>query len=147
MKAAESMPPTQPSVDATASVSLTIEGVTDPTVLRYFETLNTGDFEATAAVFATDGAMRPPFESEIVGPDAIAAYLQKEAQGMKLEPRQGIAQKLDNEQIQVQVTGKVQTSWCGVNVSWLFVLNQEHEILSATVKLLASPQELLNMRR
>jgi len=50
-----------------------------------------------------------PFESGIVGPDAIAAYLQQEAQGMKLEPRQGIAQSLDNKQIQAQVTGKVQT--------------------------------------
>lgn len=66
---------------------------------------------------------------------------------MKLEPRQGIAQTLDNEQIQVQVTGKVQTSWCGVNVSWLFVLNQRREIVAATVKLLASPQELVNLRR
>lgn len=147
MKAAESMPPTQPPVDATATVRLTIEGVTEPTVLRYFENLNAGDFEATSDLFAVDGAMHPPFESAIVGPDAIAAYLQQEAQGMKLEPRQGIAQTLDNEQIQVQVSGKVQTSWCGVNVSWLFVLNQKHEILSATVKLLASPQELLNLRR
>lgn len=147
MKAAESMPPTQPSVDATATVTLTIEGVTEPTVLRYFETLNAGDFNATSALFAADGAMHPPFESAIVGSDAIRAYLQQEAQGMKLEPRQGIAQTLDNEQIHVQVSGKVQTSWCGVNVSWLFILSQEHEILSATVKLLASPQELINLRR
>jgi hypothetical protein len=147
MEEAESMPPTQPSVDAGAAVSLTIEGITEPTVLHYFETLNTGDFEATAALFAADGIMRPPFESGIVGPDAIAAYLQQEAQGMKLEPRQGIAQSLDNEQIQAQVTGKVQTSWCGVNVSWLFVLNQQREITAATIKLLASPQELVNLRR
>ncbi len=91
--------------------------------------------------------MRPPFESGITGPIAIVAYLQQEAQGMKLEPRQGITQTLDNEQIQVQVTGIVQTSWCGVNVSWLFVLNQQREIVAATVKLLASPQELVNLRR
>jgi len=64
---------------------------------------------------------------------------------MKLEP-QGIAQSLDNKQIQAQVTGKVQTS-CGVNVSWLFVLNQQREITAATIKLLASPQELVNLRR
>jgi hypothetical protein len=127
--------------------SLTIEGITEPTVLRYFETLNAGDFETTAALFALDGALHAPFESAIVGPEKIATYLQQEAQGMKLEPRQGIAQTLDNEQLQVQVTGKVQTSWCGVNVSWLFVLSQEREILAATVKLLASPQELLNLRR
>ena len=147
MESAESMPPTQPSVDAPATVPLTIEGITEPTVIRYFETLNAGDFEATATLFAADGAMHPPFESGIVGPDAISAYLQQEAQGMKLQPRQGIAQTLDNEQIQIQVSGKVQTSWCGVNVSWLFILSQERKIISATVKLLASPQELLNLRR
>ena len=39
MNSGESMPPTEPSVNAT------IEGITDPTILRYFETLNAGDFE------------------------------------------------------------------------------------------------------
>lgn len=141
METAESLPPTQSSVDTT------IEGITEPTVLRYFETMNAGDWEATAALFAADGVLKAPFESPFVGRDAIAAYLQQEAQGMKLEPSQGIAQTLDNEQIEVQVSGKVQTSWCGVNVSWLFVLNQQQEIAAATVKLLASPQELLNMQK
>ena len=147
MKAAEDTPPTQPFDDAIEIIHLTIEGITEPTVLRYFETLNAGDFENTAALFAADGAIHPPFESGIVGPEAIAAYLQQEAQGMKLEPRQGIVQTLDNEQTQVEVAGKVQTSWCGVNVSWLFILNQNNEIFFAKVKLLASPQELLDMRR
>lgn len=130
-----------------STTSLTIEGITEPTVLRYFETLNAGEFEATAALFAADGAMHPPFESAVVGPQNIVAYLQQEAPGMKLEPRQGIAQTLENEQIQVQVSGKVQTSWCGVNVSWIFILSQEREIIAATIKLLASPQELLSLQR
>lgn len=143
MNAAESTPPTQPS----ASEQLTIEGITEPTIVSYFETLNAGDFEATSALFAADGAMHPPFESAIVGPAAIAAFLQQEAQGMKLEPREGIAQTLENEQTQVQVAGKVQTPLFGVNVSWLFILNQQREITTAKIKLLASPQELLNIRR
>ncbi len=143
MNAAESTPPTQPS----ASEQLTIEGITQPTIVSYFETLNAGDFEATSALFAADGAMHPPFESAIVGPAAIAAFLQQEAQGMKLEPREGIAQTLENEQTQVQVAGKVQTPLFGVNVSWLFILNQQREITTAKIKLLASPQELLNIRR
>nr|WP_250122588.1 nuclear transport factor 2 family protein [Chroococcidiopsis sp. CCMEE 29] len=143
MNAAESTPPTQPS----ASEQLTIEGITQPTIVSYFETLNAGDFEATSALFAADGAMHPPFESAIVGPAAIAAFLQQEAQGMKLEPREGIAQAIENEQTQVQVAGKVQTSLFGVNVSWLFTLNQQREITIAKIKLLASPQELLNIRR
>ena len=141
------LPSTSESVAATTSMDLTIEGMTEPTVLRYFETLNAGDLEATANLFAADGAMHPPFESAMVGPNAIAAYLKQEAQGMKLEPKQAVTKILDNEQIQVQVTGKVQTSWCGVNVSWLFVLGHEHKILAATVKLLASPQELLSMKK
>lgn len=130
-----------------AAKFMPIEGITEPTILRYFETMNSGDFQATSDLFAADGSLKAPFESAIVGPDAIAAYLQKEAQGMKLEPSQGIVQPLDNKQIQVQVSGKVQTSWCGVNASWLFVLNQQQEIAAATVKLLASPQELLSMQK
>lgn len=145
MQASESMPPTQPSVDTTTAV-VKIEGITEPTVLCYFETLNASNFEATAALFAADGVMHPPFETAVVGPAAIKAYLQQEALGMRLEPSQGIVQTLDNEKIQVQVSGKVQTSWCGVNVSWLFVLNQQRQITAATVKLLASPQELVNLR-
>jgi hypothetical protein len=147
MEAAESVPPTQPLIDSTTSENLKIEGITESVILRYFETTNAGEFDATAGLFGVDGWLKAPFESPLVGREAIAAYLHQEAQGMKLEPTQGIAETLENEQIQVQVSGKVQTSWCGVNVSWLFVLNQEREIAAATIKLLASPQELLNMQK
>ena len=131
---------------ATPVSEFKIEGVIAPTVIRYFETLNAGEFEATAALFAGDGVLYAPFESGIVGPKAIATYLQQEAQGMKLHPRQGLTQTLDEGSLQVQVAGRVQTSWCGVNVSWLFILNQ-HQIAAVTIKLLASPQELLSLQR
>lgn len=128
--------------------NLVIKGVTQLNILRYFETLNAGDFKNTAALFAVDGVMYPPFESGIIGPESILAYLNQEAQGMKLEPREGVCQILDNEQvIQIQVTGKVQTSLFGVNVGWIFLLNQQHEIISVTVKLLASAQDLLKLQR
>ena len=146
MKASESMPSPVSSIDDSAG-AITIEGITEPTILRYFETLNAGDFEAGAALFAPDGVMYPPFESGITGSAAIANYLQQEAQGMNLEPREGIINPVENDCLEVQVAGKVQTSLFGVNVSWLFVLNQQREILTAKIKLLASPQELLNMRR
>lgn len=133
--------------DAPSTSDLTIEGLTESSVLRYFETLNAGDFQATAALFAETGTLKPPFEDPLVGPEAIAAYLKSEAQGMKLEPRQSIAEAIAEDQTQIQVSGKVQTSWCGVNVSWVFILNSDKEILAATIKLLASPQELLNLRR
>lgn len=140
MAAAEFIPTT---VDET----LQIEGITEPTILRYFLSLNTGKFEETAALFAEDGVMHPPFESGFVGRDAITCYLQQEAQDVKAYPREGVTETLNEEQIQFQVTGKAQTSWCGVNVLWTFILNQQKEILYTRIKLLASPQELLNLRR
>jgi len=142
MTAAESTPPAYTHVEP----NLKIEGITEPTILRYFETLNSGDFLATTALFAPEGMLKAPFESPLIGQDAIASYLQAEAQGMILQPTQGIIQPGDNEQLTVQVAGKVQTSWCGVNVSWLFVLNNQRQIIAATVKLLGSPQELLSIR-
>ncbi|MCL1474729.1 ketosteroid isomerase family protein [Argonema antarcticum] len=128
-------------------LSLTIEGVTEPVILGYFERLNAGDFEGTGALFAAEGAMLPPFESAVVGPDAIAAYLQQEAQGMQFYPREGIEQTLQDGYIQFQVSGKVQTPVFGVNVSWVLVLNPQRQIFSVTIKLLASAQELLKLRR
>lgn len=142
------------TLDSTASnlqladvPSLSIEGVIEPTIFRYFETLNASDFEGTGALFAADGAMLPPFESPVVGKEAIAAYLQAEAKGMQLFPREGICEKLEDGYLQFQIAGKVQTPFFSVNVSWIFVLNPQSEIFSATIKLLASPQELLNLRR
>ncbi|MFQ4146688.1 nuclear transport factor 2 family protein [Chlorogloeopsis sp. ULAP02] len=128
----------------------TIEGINEPTVLQYFQSLNAGEFDATAALFAEDGTMHPPFESGIIGQDVIATYLKQEAQDIKAYPRQGIVETLENGengQIQIQVTGKAQTSWCGVNVLWQFILNQQKQILYIKIKLLASPRELLNLRR
>ncbi len=130
-----------------SAVPLSIEGLSEPVILRYFESMNAGQYEVTVSLFALEGAMHPPFETAIVGREAIAAYLDQEAKGMQLQPRQGIAQPLDDETVEVTVTGKVQTSLFGVNVNWIFVLNRASEILSARIKLIASPQELLNLRR
>ncbi len=129
------------------TTNLTIEGINQSVVLRYFETMNARDYEATAALFAEMGVMHPPFEEAIQGSDAIASYLNAEAKGMQLFPTKGIAETLEDQQTQIQVTGKVQTPWFGVNVSWTFVLSPEEEILNARIKLLASPQELLSLRR
>jgi hypothetical protein len=133
--------------DLDAVTELQIEGLDEPTVLSYFETLNAGNFEATADLFALDGIMHPPFESDISGRDAIISYLNQEAKGIIAYPRQGIVEALEDGQSQVQVSGKAETSWCGVNVSWIFILNSDKQIVYTRVKLLASPQELLNLRR
>jgi hypothetical protein len=124
-----------------------LDGITEPTILRYFATLNAGEFDTTADLFADDGVMYPPFESPIVGREAIAIYLQQEAENVKAFPVQGIVQTLPNDQVQFQVTGKAQTSWCSVNVTWVFILNLQQQIIATKIKLLASPQELLSLRR
>ncbi len=121
-------------------------GIPEPAVLGYFETFNSGDFEATASFFDAEGVLHAPFADPIVGQSAIATYLKTEALGMKLNPQQGLSQTLEDGNIQVQVNGLVQTAVFSVNVKWLFILNSQPAIVSATVKLLASPQELLNLR-
>lgn len=125
---------------------LQIEGITEPQVLQYFETLNAGNFQATAALFAEDGILEAPFEDSLHGKEAIAIYLTAEAQGMQLKPQEGVSQTLENGQQKVQVFGKVKTPLFWVNVAWQFILNPNGEIAVVTVKLLASLQELFNFK-
>lgn len=117
------------------------------TVHQYFLTLNAGDFAATGALFSSEGWMKPPFDPPLIGPSAITAYLEQEAQNMSLEPRQALVDPQADGSTQIQVRGKVNTALFGVNVAWLFLLNRETEIDAVTIKLLASPKELLNLRR
>lgn len=124
-----------------------ITEVDDPVILRYFETLNTGDFEATAELFADDGVLLPPFEEPVVGPGAIAIYLTNEAKGFTLHPQQGTRHALESGDIEFQIVGKVQTPLFTVNVGWQFILNPQAKILLAKIKLLASMKELLNLQQ
>jgi homoserine dehydrogenase len=126
---------------------ITIEGISNGTVLQYFATMNAEDFPSTAALFAATGAMEPPFESPITGQDAIATYLQQEAQNLRLLPHEGIIELGEDEQQEIQVSGEVETPYFRVNVTWSFILNAEQEITYVRIKLLASPEELLKMRR
>lgn len=118
-----------------------------PTVHQYFSTLNAGDFEATVTLFSPEGWMKPPFDPPLVGSSAITTYLEQEAQNMSLEPREALVEAQADGSIQIQVRGKVHTALFGVNVAWLFLLNCETQIDAVTIKLLASPKELLNLRR
>ncbi|NET02648.1 MAG: nuclear transport factor 2 family protein [Sphaerospermopsis sp. SIO1G2] len=122
------------------------EKIEEPTLVRYFQTLNAGEFTATAQLFAQDGVMYPPLDPAIIGVEKITAYLQKEAQDLKAEPQQIVKENLADNHIEIQVTGKAHTSWCTVNVMWLFILNPQREILAAKIKLLASPQDLIALR-
>ncbi|MFW6358213.1 MAG: ketosteroid isomerase family protein [Chroococcales cyanobacterium] len=137
---------TKDMTNAITVTQLTIEGIQEPIVLRYFETLNSGNFEETSTLFAKDGALHAPFESPIVGQEAIASYLKSEAQAMTLHPQEGIIEELNDHNRQIKVTGYTETPWFSVNVAWQFILTPDQEIFYTRVKLLASPQELLKMR-
>ena len=133
-----------------APTTLTVEGITEPTVLKYFESMNADDFETAIGLFTTDGALQPPFQKPIVGHEGIAAYMRAEAQGLNIMPKQGISESLPDGSKQVKVTGVVQTPWFGVNVgmniSWRFLLNPEGKVFFVAIDMLASPAELLNLR-
>lgn len=136
------------STDPEVSESLAVETTSvEPTLLTYFAALSAGDFATVAALFAPEGQMYPPFEAPVVGPAAIAAYLEQEAIGMELQPQRSTTTTTEAGERQVEVRGKVKTSLFTVNVGWLFILNPQDQILLAKIKLLASPQELLNLRR
>lgn len=126
---------------------MTIEGITQSVILRYFETMNAGDYEATAALFTDNGVMQPPFEEPIEGKAAIATYLKAEAIDMQLLPKTGVVEPQESGDTQIQVKGKVKTPLFSVNVGWIFILTPEQTISFVRIKLLASPQELLSFRR
>ena len=127
--------------------SVVIEGITEPAIVNYFATINREDFAATANLFSDSGVLNAPFEKPIVGQKAIASYLAKEARGMKLLPKQGISTIVAEDCQEIKVTGKVKTPLFGVNVAWHFDLDRNDKITSATIKLLASPQELLGLKQ
>ena len=129
--------------EASSEHSIAIEGIEESAIANYFATINQEEFSQTAALFAEDGAILAPFTEPIVGRENITAYLAKEATGMKLLPQQGI---LETEEERYKVLGKVRTSLFSVNVAWYFTLNSDDRLTSARIKLLASPQELLNLQ-
>jgi hypothetical protein len=137
---------TQAEVNPSISVAEGADSVTHPTIQRYFTTFNQADFSTTASLFASNGQLCPPFDSPIEGRDAIAVYLQKEAQGLTALPETSEQQILPSGDTSVQVTGQVQTALFKVNVSWQFCLNSQSEILTAKIKLLATLRELLHLK-
>lgn len=136
--------------DAPAPTAIKIDGINEPAVSSYVTAMNADDFKSAVELFTTDGALQPPFQKPIVGREAIAKYMREEAQGLNMMPQQGISEKTPDGSKQVKVTGVVQTPWFGVNVgmniSWRFLINRENKIFFVAIDMLASPQELLNLR-
>jgi hypothetical protein len=127
-------------------INFEIEAIFEETIALYFTSLNAQNFLITASLFAEDGVMYPPFEEAIIGKEAIANYLEKEAKGMKFFPGDRVEQIQVTENFEYQVLGKVETPLFGVNVGWTFVLNTNAKIVSVKIKLLAKLEELLKLK-
>ncbi len=143
--------PVEPPKDMSQRSKVTIEGVTNPTVLSYMNNLNANDFDALIELFADDGALQPPFQRPIVGKEAILRFLRAECQNLKLLPERGVSEPAEDGYTQIKVTGKVQTPWLGasigMNIAWRFLLNPDNKIFFVAIDLLASPKELTNLAR
>ncbi|NJL85365.1 MAG: SnoaL-like domain-containing protein [Leptolyngbyaceae cyanobacterium SM1_1_3] len=143
--------PVEPPTSIAQRTQVTIEGISNPTVLSYMNYLNANDFEALIELFTPDGALQPPFQRPIVGKEAILRFFREECQNLKLIPERGVSEPAEDEYSQIKVTGKVQTPWfsanVGMNIAWRFLLNSENQIFFVAIDLLASPKELLNLAR
>lgn len=143
--------PVAPPKDMAQRLQVTIEGVSNPTVLNYMNNLNANDFDTLIELFTPDGALQPPFQKPIIGKDAVLRFFREECQNLKLIPERGVAEPAQDGFTQIKVTGKVQTPWfggnVGMNVAWRFLLNPENKIFFVAIDLLASPKELLNLAR
>ena len=137
--------------DVAQRTLVTIEGVTNQTIINYMNNLNANDFEALIELFVADGALQPPFQRPIVGKEAILRFFNEECQNLRLIPERGVLEPADEGYTQIKVTGKVQTPWfggnVGMNVAWRFLLNPDNKIFFVAIDLLASPKELLNFAR
>jgi hypothetical protein len=138
-------------VAAGSRTEVSIEGITNPTVLNYMNNMNANDFDALIELFTDDGALQPPFQRPIVGREAVFRFFREDCQNLKLLPERGVSEPAENGYTQIKVTGKVQTPWfgagVGMNMAWRFLLSPEDKIFFVAIDLLASPKELLNLAR
>ncbi|TVR10711.1 MAG: nuclear transport factor 2 family protein [Phormidium sp. GEM2.Bin31] len=118
-----------------------------PVVIEYFQFLNAGDCQQTAQRFAAYGELHPPFQGAIVGVEAIQAYLEAEAQGLTCFPEQATVQTAGDGCQLVQVRGHVKTPYFSVPVTWTFNLNAQAQIERVEIRLLASPEQLLELQQ
>ncbi len=143
--------PVVPPQDVDKRSQVSIEGVTNQTVLAYMNNLNANDFNALIELFTDDGALQPPFQRPIVGKANVLRFFQEDCQNLKLIPERGVTEPAADGFTQIKVTGKVQTPWfgagVGMNIAWRFLVNPEDKIFFVAIDLLASPKELLNLVR
>ena len=137
------------------AVELSSLGISSPEVSSEGCSEARATISATAQLFAVDGQLLPPFESAIVGREAITAYLNTEANGLKAYPQTLKTEVLSAHEtglqvIGLQVIGQVQTALFTINVSWQFVVTptaEAAEIVRLKIKLLAPLKDLLHLKR
>jgi hypothetical protein len=143
--------PVVPPTEVANRTKVSIEGVTDPTILSYMDLLNANDFDQLIELFLPDGALQPPFQRPIVGKEAVLRFFKEDCQNLKLLPEKGVSEPSEGGFTQTKVTGKVQTPWfgagVGMNVAWRFLIDPDGKIYFVAIDLLASPTELLNFSR
>jgi hypothetical protein len=143
--------PVVPPTEVANRTKVSIEGVTDPTILSYMDLLNANDFDQLIELFLPDGALQPPFQRPIVGKEAVLRFFKEDCQNLKLLPEKGVSEPSEGGFTQTKVTGKVQTPWfgagVGMNVAWRFLIDPDGKIYFVAIDLLASPSELLNFSR
>ena len=140
--------PVVPPEEISQRTKVSIEGISNPTILSYMNNLNANDFEALIELFVPDGALQPPFQKPIVGKDAIMRFFREDCQRLKVAPEKGVSEPAEDDYTQIKVTGTVQSPWfgaqVGMNIAWRFLLNPQNKIFFVAIDLLASPKELLN---
>jgi hypothetical protein len=142
-----SSPDPATSVNKPQTMKVDIQGIHEPVIYEYFARLNNGEFIATSELFAEQGCLTPPFDNQLQGRDAIAKYLEKEAQGIIFAPESGEILISDSHHTQYQIQGKVEMNWFTVNISWSIELNAAKEIVLVDVQLLTSLDDLLSFSR
>jgi hypothetical protein len=113
---------------------------------RYFSTMNQGLFTETATLFAPNGILALPLIPQIKGQAAIAAYLEKAAQGICLKKFAQTHKPFTKGKTQVDVRGRVETCFFEANVDWTFLLSADDTIAFLQIKLRVSLEELNKLR-
>ena len=143
--------PVVPPKAMSQRTQVSIEGITNETVLNYMNNLNANDFDALIELFTADGALQPPFRKPIIGKAAVLRFFREECQNLNLIPERGVTEPAEGGYTQIKVTGKCQTPWfgggVGMNIAWRFLLGPDNKIFFVAIDLLASPKELLNLAR
>jgi len=125
--------------------SVKSDPITEPVISEYFKTINSAEFEKTAALFAPHGEFHTPFTPELIGHNAIALYLSTQCQEITITPHKSKIQRSDNGTVEANITGTIATSLFRSDASWQFSLNTRQEILCVKVKFLTSVRDLLGL--